>query len=143
MLDWLDHWLTPCPLHLREMGYKRELFGIRRRWRQAAGAWETHCASTRRVILSAAGRCARRRKAVLFGSGFLHDVPLAELAAAFQRVILVDLIHPYSTRRRVSQYRNVECLGADVTGTVEGVWLAVERRGANLPVSRPRLFLDE
>jgi hypothetical protein len=140
--DWLDRWLTPCPLHLREMGYKRELFGIRRRYRQWGRAWGPHCDNTRRLLLSAVRRCPKRRKAVVFGSGFLHDVPLDELCEAFGRVVLVDLIHPFSTRRRARR-RGVALLSADVTETAEGVWLAVEKPGTPLPRSRPRLFLGD
>ena len=77
--EWLDNWLTWPALHLREMGYLRELYGIRRRRRQWRRAWEPHCGQTRQLILSAAQRCPRRRKAVVLGSGWLHDVPLAEL----------------------------------------------------------------
>jgi hypothetical protein len=142
VLDWLDRLLTPCPLHLREMGYKRELFGIRRRWRQWGAAWRPHCDNTRRLLLSAVERCPRRRKAVVLGSGFLHDVPLDELSAAFERVVLVDLIHPCSTRRKARRL-GVATLSADVSETAEGVWLAVERPGTPLPKSRPRLFLGE
>jgi hypothetical protein len=143
LLDWLDRCLTRCPLHLREMGYPRELFGIRRRWRQWGWAWKSHCDNTRRLILDATARCQQRRKAVVFGSGFLHDVPLAELSGAFGRVVLVDLVHPCSTRWFVKRYGNVELLTADVTDTVESVWLAVERPGTALPVSRPQRFLDD
>src|SRR5436190_16176352 len=110
------------------MGYKKELFGIRRRWRQWGAAWRPHCDDTRRVLLSAVKRCKRRRKAVVFGSGFLHDVPLDELSEAFERVVLVDLIHPYSTKRKARR-RGVATLAADVSETVEAVWLAVERPG--------------
>lgn len=142
MLDWLDRLLTPCPLHLREMGYQRELFGIRRRWRQWKSAWKPHCDNTRRLLLSAVGRCPRRRKAVVFGSGFLHDVPLDELCEKFEHVVLVDLLHPFTTRQRAKR-RGVSLLTADVSETVEAVWLAVERPGTPLPNSRPHLFLDD
>src|SRR5262249_23632393 len=87
-------------------------------------------------------RCPRRRKAVVFGSGFLHDVPLEELCEAFQHVVLVDLIHPFSTRRKAKQC-GAALLTADVSETAEAVWLAVERPGTPLPRSRPRLFLRD
>jgi hypothetical protein len=143
LLDWLDTWLTWAPLYLREMGYLRELRGIRRRWRQWRRAWEPHCRMTREVILSAVRRCPRRRKAVVFGSGYLHDVPLAELSAAFERVVLVDLLHPLAARWQARRFRNVQFVAADVSGTVEAVWQAVEERATPLPRSRPQLFLGD
>ena len=100
MLDWLELLLAPCPRHLREMGYLRELLGIRRRARRWRSAWEPHCERSRALIRAAMTRCPRRRKAVVLGSGWLHDVPLDELCAGFAEVVLVDLIHPLQTRWR-------------------------------------------
>jgi hypothetical protein len=143
LLEWLDALLTWPPLHLREMGYLRELYGIRRRWRQWRRAWEPHCHNTRQVILSAMRRCRRQRKAVVLGSGFLHDVPLAELSSRFERVVLVDLLHPLAARWRARRYRNVELLWADVSDTAQTVWQAVEVPGTPLPRSRPSLFMGD
>jgi hypothetical protein len=143
LLEWLDPWLTRVPLHLREMGYLRELHGIRRRWRQWRRAWAPHCRQTADVILAAMSRCPRRRKAVILGSGFLHDVPLQQLAAAFDRVVLVDLVHPLAARWQARRFGNVELLAADVSGTALAVWQAVEVPGTPLPRSLPELFLDD
>jgi hypothetical protein len=143
LLEWLDPWLTWPPLHLREMGYLRELHGIRRRFRQCRAAWEPHCRQTRELILSAVRRCPARRKAIVMGSGFLHDVPLAELSAAFDHVVLVDLLHPLQARWQARRYRNVEFVATDVTATVESVWQAVEVPGTALPRSHPDEFLGD
>src|SRR5262245_36290369 len=134
--EWLERLLTTCPVHLRDMGYLREMLGIRRRQRRFGAAWEPHCASARRIILAAAGKCDRRRRAVVLGSGWLHDVPLDELAARFDEVLLVDLFHPLSVRRRVRRYRNVRLVADDVTATLERVWRC-GFEGGPLPASRP------
>jgi hypothetical protein len=49
----------------------------------------------------------------------------------------VDLFHPLSVRWHVRRYRNVRVVAADVTGTLEGVWLAAEEGLATLPRSCP------
>src|SRR5262245_26856021 len=141
--DWLDRLFTPCPLHLREMGYKRELFGIRPRWRAWGWAWEPHCERTRRMLLASVGRCPRRRKAILFGTGFLHDVPLEEISRSFEKVVLVDLLHPYSVRGKSKRFGNVDLIEADVSETAEAVWQSIEHGSRPLPPSRPHLFLGD
>jgi hypothetical protein len=140
--DWLEILITPCPSWAREMGYLRELLGIRRRYRQSRSAWEPHCERSRQVVLAAMQRCEQRRKAVILGSGWLLDVPLPELCTSFQEVVLVDLLHPLATRWRTRRYRNVSLLAADVSGTAEAVWQAVEDRSA-LPLSLPGLFVGD
>jgi hypothetical protein len=140
--DWIETLITPCPRWAREMGYVRELIGIRRRHRQWKSAWEPHCERSRRVIRQAIRRCRQYRKAIILGSGWLLDLPLSELAASFREVILVDLLHPLSTRWRTRLYRNVFLLATDVSGAAESVWRAVEQR-SSLPRAAPTLFIDD
>lgn len=139
---WLERWFSSCPRHLREMGCLREMLGIRRRWQRYRHTWGAHCQESRALILAAIRRCRQRRTAVVLGSGWLHDVPLTDLSAAFDRVTLVDLFHPIASRRQTRRYGNVRHLAADVTGTLEGVWRAVERAGDPLPEGRPTLRFD-
>jgi hypothetical protein len=143
VLDWLESLLTPCPRPLRDMGYLRELFNIRHCLGWWAEAWEPHLDQSRKLIGSAIERCPQRRKAVILGSGLLLDVPLAELAAAFREVILVDLLHPYFTRRKLRRYPNVSMLSADMTGVVEEVHRVAAQPGAALPRATPNLFLGD
>lgn len=140
---WLERLFSTCPAHLREMGYLREMVGIRRRWARYPGAWQPHCEQSSALILAAADRCPHRRRAVVLGSGWLHDVPLAELSRRFDEVVLVDLFHPLACRLHARRYRNVHMLAADVTGAVEGVWQAVETPGCPLPRPEHTLFRDD
>jgi hypothetical protein len=142
LTDLLECVLTPCPRWMREMGYLRELLGIRRRRKQWRKAWEPHCENSRRVVLAAAERCRARRKAVVLGSGFLHDVPITELSSAFRQVALVDLLHPVAARWRTRKLRNVRFLTADVGSAAHEVWQAVERRSP-LPRAKPEMFLED
>jgi hypothetical protein len=142
LTDWIEILITPCPRWAREMGYVRELIGIRRRYRQWKSAWDPHCERSRHVIRRAMQRCGQRRKAVVLGSGWLLDLPLAELCASFREVVLVDLLHPLATRWRTRRYGNVSLLATDVSGTAESVWRAVEERSL-LPHDMPQPFVGD
>jgi hypothetical protein len=143
MPRWLEALLTPCPYHLRAMGYLRELLGIRDRYRRCRAAWDPHLERTKNVLRQAAARCERRRKAVILGSGFLLDLPLDELAAAFGEVVLVDLVHPLAVRRRVRRLANVRLLAADVSGVAEAAFAAAAVPGEPLPRAAPDLFVGD
>ncbi len=140
---WIESLLTPCPRHLREMGYLRELLNVRACHARCCWAWGPHLRRTQAVIRAAAARCRTRRKAVVLGSGMLNDVPLAELAAAFREVVLVDVLHPRETHRLTRRWPNVRLLTADVTGTVEAVHRAAHDGTAPLPRAVPDLFRDD
>ena len=120
--EWLTYLTTPCPRHLREMGYLRQSIGVRSHFRRCRRAWAPHIDNCRRLILDAADACSRRRRAVILGSGLLCDVPLEELAARFEEVVLVDIVHLRPARRRAGAFANVRVVERDVTGVVEQVF---------------------
>jgi hypothetical protein len=132
--------VTPCPRWVRAMGYLHELISIKARHDRCRRAWRPHLERTRAVLRAAAARCPRRRKAVILGSGLLYDVPLPELSAAFEEVVLVDVVHPLGAGWRLA---NVTALAADVTGTAEAAHRVAHRAGAPLPRVRPELFCDD
>ena len=137
--DWFESLLTSCPRHLRQMGYLRELFGIRRCVTKWGEIWEPHHARTRSVICAAMFQCAAHRKAVILGSGWLNDVPVAELADTFREVKLVDAVHPFSVCRKVRRWPNVQLVDADITGVAEAVYRNAHKPGP-LPRHAPDLF---
>jgi hypothetical protein len=135
---WLESLATPCPWHLRRMGYLAELLGIKSRHARCLRAWAPHLIRTRNVLLQAIAQCASRRKAVILGSGMLLDIPLDVLAGAFHEVVLVDLIHPLHTRRH--RPPNVTLLTADISGVVEDVYRVADDSAATLPRASPTWF---
>jgi hypothetical protein len=140
---WLQGWLTPCPRAARKLGYLREVLNIRRAHRWWANAWEPHFQRTRETIRHGISRCSRRRVAVIIGSGWLHDIPLDELAAGFEEVRLVDVVHPLPIRWQVRRLRNVHLVTHDITGTTEGVFAVADDGNRPLPTSGPTLYHDD
>ncbi len=141
LLEWIESLITPCSRVVRELGYGTELVAIGARHRRCRAAWADHLRHSRRAVEAAIGRAARRRTAVVLGSGRLLDVPLAALAAAFERVILVDAVHPLPSRWRARRYRNVELLEADITGVITA--LRTLKQGDALPRPVPFGLLNE
>jgi hypothetical protein len=142
LLEFLESVFTPCPRFARVMGYLREVVGIGARYRRCKEDWQPHLDHSREIIRRAVAQCAKRRKAVVLGSGRLYDVPVEELSAQFERVALVDLIHPLPARRRCRRLANVAFVTADVTGVLEPLQ-NIAYAGGILPVSRPTMFLDD
>lgn len=116
--EWLTSLTTPASRAARRYGYLREAIAIEARHRRCAAAWAEHLRQTRRFIGWAAEDCAARRKAVVFGSGALLDVPLETLAEDFREVILVDMVHPKTARQQAKKHANVRLLEANLTGLI-------------------------
>lgn len=131
-LEWLA---TPCPRPWRDLGYLAELIALGARHRRCRAAWAGHRARSRQAILRAAETAPGRRTAVVLGSGRLLDVPLAELAARFRSVVLVDAVHPLHARWQARRFPNVRLEAMDVTGCLDALprW----RPGEALPRPQP------
>lgn len=142
MLRVAESWLSRCPRYARVMGYLDEINAIAARFRQAADDWRPHLERSKQIIRQAMGACAARRKAVVFGSGGLYDVPIDDLRQAFSQVFLVDMVHPLAVRWRRRHWPNVQLVCADVTAVAERVF-ELGGSGGPLPESRPSLFLDD
>jgi hypothetical protein len=68
--------------------------GIAKAQRANRDGWRAHARRNRAFIEEAIGGCARRERAVVLGAGQAFDLPLPELARAFERLVLVDIDGP-------------------------------------------------
>ena len=75
----------------KALGYAETSAGIAERQREHRDGWWAHAKRSKSFILDAALRLSAPRLAVVLGAGKAYDLPLAELAQRFERVILVDI----------------------------------------------------
>ncbi|ACI53761.1 hypothetical protein [Rhizobium leguminosarum] len=85
---------------------------------RCAPDWAEHETMSRNAIRAATADLRQKRTAVVLGSGLLRDVPIDELAGAFDTVVLVDLVHLASVRLWLGAkgYRNVRLIERDLSG---------------------------
>ncbi|MBI1206795.1 MAG: hypothetical protein GC191_05845 [Azospirillum sp.] len=110
---------TPCPNWARRFGYLEQAVRFWARQRRCALTWQPHLANCRTLILEAAALCPRRGRAVVLGSGLLIELPLAELAAQFDEVLLVDAVHLVGVRRTAARYPSVRLATLDLAGVFD------------------------
>jgi hypothetical protein len=86
------------------------------------GGWEGHQENCRSLIAKAL-KLYKPEKITVLGSGWLLELPLAEMIEQSKKVCLIDIIHPPDVISQVRSYRNVELIEQDVTGgLIEEVW---------------------
>lgn len=140
LAEWFTYFSTQCAPQARELGYLREIIGIRSRYRRCKAAWQPHLRNSQSVMLESLEACDGMRTALILGSGLLLDIPLAELAARFHKVLLVDLIHLPEARHAASRFPNVHCVTGDITGFADRMEHLTE---SSLELPAPTAFLDE
>lgn len=132
ILEALEYATIPAPPWARRTGLLRELIAVEGRYRRHGRAWRLHLDNTKSTITAAAALCERHRTALVLGSGALYDIPLAHLAARFDRVVLVDAAHPWRARAAALRFRNVVHVHADLSGVCDALLLGVAA-GADTP----------
>ncbi|GLW60664.1 hypothetical protein Hthe01_10130 [Hydrogenophilus thermoluteolus] len=130
-LTWL---ITPAPWAARRLGYLKEAVAITARYRRCRAAWAPHLEQSRDAILAFSVQQPRRRTLVVLGSGAGLDLPLEALAPQWQRIVLVDLVHPWAIRRRAARLPQV----AFATWDIAGVAATLLARPDHLPEPVPQ-----
>jgi hypothetical protein len=143
ILELLEHCLTPCTWTARSMGFLTSTIQVRSRFKRCKEAWHPHLERTRATILEAVSQAKGRRKALLFGAGLLHDIPLRELAASFEEVLLADIVHSLPSRLAALRFRNVRLLTLDVTCVMSQLARLRKNPVIRLPTSEPGMFLED
>jgi hypothetical protein len=107
---------------LNKMGYYRYQSGFIYRHLNQEGDWDEHLLRCRRFILEALD-FYKPEKVSIIGSGWLLELPLAEILERTKKVSLLDIIHPPEVISQAGSLKNVELIEADVTGgLIEEVW---------------------
>lgn len=118
-----QHFVTkPQITEAKKMGYLKESIAMSARAKRCQKEWGVHYQFCQNAILEAVNRCVQRRTALIFGAGTLQDIPIAELAKLFDKVILVDLVFLNSAYQHVKSFDNVELVEHDVTESL--AWLS-------------------
>jgi len=104
------------------MGYYNYQNGLIYHHINQEGGWGNHQAHCRSIIIKAM-ELFKPEKVTVLGSGWLLDLPLAELVERTQKIFLVDIVHPPDVINQVKRFKNVELIEQDVTGgLIEEVW---------------------
>ena len=86
------------------------------------GGWENHQEHCRNFIIKAL-EFYKPEKVTILGSGWLLDLPFAELVERTGKICLIDIIHPPDVINQAGKFDNVELIEQDVTGgLIEEIW---------------------
>lgn len=133
---------TSVPSGIRKLGHLGYSVALWSRARRCRKDWSSHEARCHEVVLSAMSDLPRRRTVVVLGSGLVRDVPLDAIAAAFQRVVLVDAVHLWPVRRRLAGRAGIELMTADLSGAMDLMLGRAERRSDPLSIFRADPEID-
>jgi hypothetical protein len=104
------------------MGYYEYQSALIYRHINQEGEWDSHLEHCRNFIIRALGLFNPSHVTVM-GSGWLLDLPLAEMVERNIKVTLADIVHPPDVRKQAANIGNVELIELDATGgLIMEVW---------------------
>lgn len=107
---------TPCRGDHRRFGHLKAAVDLWSRANRVHRVWAPHYARCHAVVDQAIAGLSSRRTVLVLGSGLARDIPLARLAASFDRVVLADVVHLLPVRLRAMRHRNVRFVETDLSG---------------------------
>jgi hypothetical protein len=110
------------------MGYYNYQQGLIYRHLNQNSGWDSHLRHCRNFILKALDLIKPVRITVL-GSGWLMELPLAEMAEKAEKICLIDIVHPPQVISQTSVMRNIQLSEQDLSGgLIEEVWNKAGKR---------------
>ncbi len=108
--------LTPASWDARRLGHLTAAISLWSRARRCRTAWAPHYARCHAAIAQAIEGLPQRRTVLVLGSGLGEDVDLPRLRGAFERVVLVDIVHPLAIQLAALADRRLSCVSLDLSG---------------------------
>jgi len=110
------------------MGYYNYQQGLILRHLNQDRGWDSHLARCRDFILKAI-ELVKPSVITVLGSGWLMELPLAEMAERTGKIVLIDIVHPPEVAEQTKKLQNVEVSEEDVSGgLIEEVWKKAGRK---------------
>jgi hypothetical protein len=102
LLEWV---VTPCPWFARTNGLLAAQIAIRHRVKRCRAPWNGHLEACRKFVADSVGALPSDENLVILGSGHLNDFDLEFLQRRFQKITLVDAVHPIEIQIQASLSR--------------------------------------
>lgn len=107
---------------LSRMGYYNYQNGLIYRHLNQGEGWNSHLEHCRSFIMKALDLNKPSRVTVL-GSGWLLELPVAEMIERNIELVLVDIVHPPEVRIQTASHANIKLIETDLSGgLIEEVW---------------------
>jgi len=113
---------------LNRMRYYDYQHGFIHRHINQQGGWNSHQEKCRNLIMKALN-LYKPEKVTVLGSGWLLELPLAEMIEKAEEIVLVDIIHPPEVYRQTEGMKKIRIVEEDISGgLIEEVWNKAGKR---------------
>ncbi len=128
---------SPKLSEAKKFGHLVESISLLSREKRCQKAWLPHRTECKSFISDELNNAIHFKSVLVLGSGPLHEIPIENLARAFSKVVLVDIVHLKSTKRSLTHFSNIEFVEHDISE------IESELAQGFLAKKIPKAFIDQ
>ncbi|QDK36467.1 hypothetical protein [Bdellovibrio sp. NC01] len=115
----IEYLLTPTSPLARKYGFLYSSISLRHRYERCKKKWIPHLKNCQDVFLEAAKDLPQRNSVVVLGSAHLHEIPIHLLLQNFEKITLVDVVHPLKHHWLAKKNPRVTLVTQDLTSALK------------------------
>jgi len=119
LLESLEFIFTPTSALAKKYGFLHQSIALKHRYERCKKKWLPHLKNCQDLFLEELKYVSDKNSVVVLGSAHLHEIPLHLLMNNFQKVVLVDLVHPWKHHRLAKNNPRLQLIDLDVSGAIE------------------------
>lgn len=125
---------TPALPLAKTWGYLYESIALENRFSRCEKNWTPHLKNCHEFFKQNVPHCAK--SLTVLGSGLAVEIPREYILDRFEKIYLVDLVHPRSVRKWAKDHPQIHLIETDVTGVLTQIDDKVPIRKIKMPSSR-------
>lgn len=110
---------TPATPIAKKYGFLYQSISLKHRYERCKKVWLPHLKNCQDLFLEAIKDLPKKDSVVVLGSAHLHEIPMHLLLQNFQKVILVDVIHPLKHHWTAKRNPRVQLITQDLMQTLD------------------------
>lgn len=119
LLESLEFILTPTSPLARKYGFLYSSISLKHRYERCKKNWIPHLKQCQDLFTEATKTLSEKKHVVILGSAHLHEIPLHLLVNNFERITLVDIVHPLKHHWLAKRNSRLRLVTQDLTEALQ------------------------
>lgn len=111
----LEFLLTPTTPLARKYGFLYSSVSLKHRYERCKKIWIPHLKDCQDLFTQTVQSLDKKKHVVILGSAHLHEIPMHLLMEHFEKITLVDVVHPLKHHWFAKRYSKINLVTQDLT----------------------------
>lgn len=118
-VEFIEMFFTPATKVAKKYGFLYHSISLRHRYERCKKAWLPHLKNCQEIFEEVAENLPQKKSVVILGAAHLHEIPYHLLTKHFEKIILVDIVHPLKHHRLSKRNPHFELITMDLGHSLE------------------------